>query len=215
MSPRPPTILISAGPSREYFDDVRFLSNASSGAMGIEVARAAVSRGARAVLALGPVALAPPAGVEVHSFVSALELDAITKRLWPEVDAFVATAAVCDYRPSTRLAGKRKKTGDEWIETLTPNPDVLALRSEEKGARVLVGFALEADPRRDEAERKLRAKRLDVIILNSTQNLGSRAGRFEWIEAGGRSEEFENITKSALAEKIVAYILSRIAVARR
>lgn len=214
MSPRPPTILINAGPSREYFDDVRFLSNASSGAMGIEVARAAVAVGARTLLALGPVALAPPAGVELLPFVSALELDAITARVWPEVDAFVATAAVSDYRPKTRLAGKRKKSGEEWIETLVPNPDVLARRSEQKGARILIGFALEADPRRDEAERKLRAKRLDVIILNSTQNLGSRAGRFEWIEAGGRREQFENIAKSALAEKIVAYILSRIAVAR-
>ncbi len=203
-------LLITAGPSREYLDDVRYLSNASSGRLGIELARAAAARHHSVDLALGPTHLAAPSKVQLHRFTSAIELDEITAGLWPEVDAFVATAAVADYRPESRLAGKRKKSGDVWTLELVRTPDVLWNRSRDKGDRVLVGFALESDQNIAEAERKLLAKRLDLIILNGPANLGSELGEFLWIEASGPQRRFESATKPELAREIVTFLESRL-----
>ncbi|MEM7164795.1 MAG: phosphopantothenoylcysteine decarboxylase [Planctomycetota bacterium] len=213
---RRPTVLISAGPTREYIDDVRFLSNASSGRMGRAVAVAALEQGCQVHLALGPVApLDVPDGIEIHGFTSARDLDDIARNLWPDVDAFVATAAVADYRPAARIPGKRKKGDGTWQLELVRNPDVLSNRGAEKGARTLVGFALEADPTHAEARRKLVQKGLDLIILNSTANLGSTGGDFDWIEAAPRAEETGNavplrgVTKQQLATRIVDFLLTR------
>ncbi|MFQ5653973.1 MAG: phosphopantothenoylcysteine decarboxylase [Planctomycetota bacterium] len=210
-----PVILVTAGPSREHLDDVRFLSNASSGAMGIAVAAAAARRGLTAHLALGPVSPEAiegmPDGVTFHPFLSAEDLDGIARRLWPEVDALVAAAAVCDYRPARRIRGKRKKDAPDWPLTLVRTPDVLAQRARDKEQRVLVGFALEARPRREEALRKLVKKGLDLILLNSTANLGSTAGDFEWLEAGGETRSFTGVLKTELAERLVDYVMETFA----
>lgn len=220
-----PTLLVSAGPTREYIDDVRFLSNASSGRMGTAVAAAAAARGCPVHLALGVACeLEIPAGIEVHRFTSARDLDDIAARLWPGIDALVATAAVADYRPARRIPGKRKKGNGEWTLELVRNPDVLANRGREKGARTLVGFALEADPTLAEARRKLVQKGLDLIILNSTANLGSAGGDFDWVEAAALSGDdavlsqddtgvavapLRGVTKHELAEKIVEFVIAR------
>lgn len=218
MRSSPPVVLISAGPTREYIDDVRFLSNASSGRMGLAVAVAAHELGCTVHLALGPTRLDVPAGIHVHPFTSAVELDQIAEKLWPEVDAFVATAAVADYRPAERIAGKRKKGDGEWSLELVRNPDVLANRGRQKGSRVLVGFALESDPTHAEARRKLVQKRLDLIILNSTANLGSTGGDFDWIEAGSSIQpgapdvesavELRGVTKDQLALRIAEFVVA-------
>lgn len=204
------TLLVSAGPTREHIDDVRFISNSSSGRMGMAIAEAALARGWQVHLALGPTPVPPPAGVELHPFTSARDLDAISKRLWPTVDAFVATAAVGDYRPEIRLAGKKKKREDRWRLELVLNPDILAERSREKGSRTLVGFALEAKPRREEALRKLVQKGLDLIILNSTANLGSSEGDFDWIEGSGKVEALTAVSKTDVAERIVTFLTEKM-----
>lgn len=206
-----PTLLVTAGPSREYFDDVRFLSNASSGRMGVAVANAAAERGWCVHLALGEGSTAAgtiDARVRVHPFVSARDLSAICAELWPEVNAFVATAAVCDYRPGDRVSGKRKKTPGDWEMTLVPNPDVLAELSLEKGNRLLVGFALEASRDRDEARRKLEEKHLDVILLNTTSNLGSDSGDYLWMPRDGEEQPFDDISKQELGVRIADYVES-------
>lgn len=217
------TLLVSAGPSREFIDDVRFLSNPSTGSMGIAVAEAAAQRGWRVHLALGPTHLRPDPAldrIELHPFVSALDLEAIAVRLWPEVDAFVATAAVADYRPAERITGKRKKEPGDWTVRFVRNPDVLANRGREKGHRTLVGFALEAVPDVTEARRKQVEKNLDLIILNTAINFGSPGGDFTWIEAersgepgleATRSEPIAKParTKLALAREIVSFLEER------
>lgn len=206
-----PTLLVSAGPTREYIDDVRYITNGSSGQMGMAVAAAAADSGWLVHLALGPSSVPPPTHpqLQVHPFTSATDLDDIAQRVWPEVDAFVATAAVGDYRPRERFAGKKKKGESPWILELVRNPDVLARRGEHKGQRTLVGFALESQPRREEALRKLVEKGLDLIILNGTANLGSTAGDFDWIEAGGNVENLTALSKGALAQRIVSFLDAR------
>lgn len=205
--PRSPgTLLVTAGPSREYFDDVRYLSNGASGALGIAVARRAAALGWTVHLALGPTHLAPPEGVTVHTFVSADDLDAICRTLWPEVDVFVATAAVCDYRPAERTPGKRKKEPGDWTPTLVRTPDVLAGRGEEKGNRTLVGFSLESGAGTDEARRKLVKKNLDLILWNTPANLGQCEGRYRWITAGVEDEELELLPKEEIADRILRFV---------
>ena len=203
------TLLITAGPSREYFDDVRFLSNASSGQMGIAVAEKARERGWHVQLALGPVEAQVPAGIDVHRYTSARELDEICQELWPEVDAFVATAAVCDYRPQQRVTGKRKKDGDDWALTLVRNPDVLLERSKDKGERTLVGFALEPHFDLSEAKRKLEQKSLDLILLNTPHSLGQEKSHYHWL-APDTHEDLGAIDKPSLAERIVDFLGDRV-----
>ncbi len=212
------TLLITAGPSREYFDDVRYLSNASSGRMGIAVAESALARGWRVHLALGPVTAEVPAGVQHHPFVSARELEAQVEALWPEVDALVATAAVCDYRPATRIPGKRKKGSaqEDWRVHLIRNPDILLGRAPFKEQRTFVGFALEPHLDLQEARRKLRDKALDLILLNTPASLGAQQSHYHWLTSKSgtsqlRAEDFLHtdlgaIDKGALGEKIVDYI---------
>jgi len=206
-----PVLLITAGPSREHFDDIRFISNGATGALGIAIARAAAEARWRTILALGPTHLSPPAGVEVHRFVCAQELDAICAALWPEVGAFIATAAVCDHRPAERHPGKRKKDGGDWPVRLVPTPDVLANRAAHKGSRVLVGFSLESGAGMEEARRKLVKKRLDLILWNAPENLGAPDGRYTWIEAGdrgaaGAERDLGLLAKEEVATRILHFV---------
>ncbi len=183
--------------------------------MGIEVARAALSAGWEVHLALGPVSHVPPRGVILHPFISACDLDKIAVDLWPRVDALVATAAVCDYRPAERIEGKRKKTAGDWQLRLIRNPDVLAGRSvekeDEKGSRVLVGFALETDQGEEEARRKAVNKRLDLVLCNAPDNLGVAMGDYTWLESGKPALSLPDVAKRDLAEKIVEFIGTRVA----
>ncbi len=123
----PPVLLVTAGPTREPIDDVRYLSNGASGILGIETALAARDAGWQVHLALGPVSSHPPLeGIHLHPFTTARDLEEIAVELWSEVDSLVATAAVCDYRPAEKIAGKRKKSAGDWHLRLVRNPDVLA-----------------------------------------------------------------------------------------
>ncbi|MBV8344603.1 MAG: bifunctional phosphopantothenoylcysteine decarboxylase/phosphopantothenate--cysteine ligase CoaBC [Candidatus Eremiobacteraeota bacterium] len=159
-------VAITAGPTREAFDPVRFLSNASSGATGIELAREAALRGASVTLMLGPTLLEPPAGVDVVRVTTASELYDAALEHAAGADLTIATAAVSDWRPAERSDSKVKKSGEALTVALAPNPDVLAELGRRKGSGFLVGFAAETDHHEKRAREKLRAKHLDAIAVN-------------------------------------------------
>jgi len=166
-------LLISAGPSREPLDPVRYISNRSSGKMGYALARAAVRRGAEVTLISGPTALEPPAGARLISVTTAAEMrDAVIKE-FAQCTAIVMTAAVADYRP-TMVADQKMKRGKEPVELrLEPNPDILKELSDKKDGKLLVGFAAETEELTANAEKKLREKNLDMIIANNVAEAGS------------------------------------------
>src|SRR6266478_5014191 len=158
-------ILITAGPTREYLDDVRFLSNASSGKMGYALAQAALEAGHKVVLVSGPTSLAPPAGCEFHATETTGEMYDACLALFPKCDGVIGAAAVCDYRPRERLSGKIGKTGKPLQLELVETSDILAElgRRKEGNRRWVVGFALESRNPRENALRKLKAKGCDAI----------------------------------------------------
>ncbi len=166
-------LLISAGPSREPLDPVRYISNRSSGRMGYALARAAVRRGAEVTLISGPTALEPPAGARLISVTTAAEMrDAVIKE-FAQCTAIVMTAAVADYRP-TMVADQKMKRGKGPVELrLEPNPDILKELSDKKNGKLLVGFAAETEELTANAEKKLREKNLDMIIANNVTEAGS------------------------------------------
>lgn len=159
-------VVTIAGPTREPFDPVRFVSNASTGATGIALAREALRRGARVTLLLGPTLLEPPANCEVVRFETALDLHAAALEYALGADLTIATAAVADWRPAEPTATKRKKGDGDVLERMVRNPDVLADLGARKRATFLVGFAAETEDHEAHARAKLRAKGLDAIAVN-------------------------------------------------
>jgi phosphopantothenoylcysteine decarboxylase/phosphopantothenate--cysteine ligase len=200
-------VLVTAGPTREPIDDVRYVSNASTGRMGYAIADAAAAEGHDTVLVTGPVMLTPPAGIEVLRVTTALEMEAAVRARFDGVDAVLMTAAVADYRPEARLPGKRKKTDGPWDLRLVPNPDILAGLGREKGARVLLGFALEAADGEENARRKLAAKRLDFIVLNAPGTIGADASDFLVLGADGSRTPYISVTKEFLAQRLVSLVV--------
>ena len=166
-------VLVTAGPTREAIDPVRFLSNRSSGKMGYALAEAAFRRGARTILVSGPTALHPPEGVEYVPVISAAEMrDAVLARL-PETSVVVKAAAVADYRPARVAAQKIRSKAKEISLALEPTADILAEIAPHKGNRIIVGFAAETENLRDSARAKLESKRLDLIVANDVTAEGN------------------------------------------
>jgi phosphopantothenoylcysteine decarboxylase / phosphopantothenate---cysteine ligase len=200
-------VLITAGPTREYLDDVRYLSNASSGRMGFALADAVLAAGHQVVLACGPVALTPPAGCEVHPVETTDELLAICNEQFPQCDGVIATAAVCDYRPKARFPGKLAKTGVSLELELVETADVLADLGRHKAGRWIVGFALESDEfAHVNALRKLKNKNCDAIVLNRPTAIGSGNNSIEIIDPAGRSAATFSGTKSEVAVSLWRWV---------
>ena len=173
------TVLITAGPTYERIDPVRFIGNYSSGKMGYALADEAAARGARVVLVSGPVAVrAENSGVEVRPVESACEMLAECEKVFPEADIAIMAAAVADYAPEETATRKIKRERDEVpVIHLKKNPDIAAtLGAAKRPGQVLVGFALETDHELDNAADKLRRKRLDMIVLNSLRDAGAGFG---------------------------------------
>jgi phosphopantothenoylcysteine decarboxylase/phosphopantothenate--cysteine ligase len=166
-------VLVTAGPTREHLDPVRFLSNRSSGRMGYALAEAARDRGHDVVLVSGPVALSPPEGVEVVDIVSALDMLAAVSARLPWCDALIMCAAVADWRPASCSAVKLKKRAMEAQLTLVPNPDILAELAPKKAARLFIGFAAETHDLLAEAQGKLARKGLDLVVANDVTQPGA------------------------------------------
>ncbi len=166
-------LLVTAGPSREPVDPVRYLSNRSSGKMGYALARVGARRGAEVTLVSGPSALTPPAGVRFVPVTTAAEMrDAVLKE-FPHSTAVLMAAAVTDYRPRKVSASKLKR-GDGTMElTLEPNPDILKELGQTKRAQTLIGFAAETEALVVNAKKKLREKNLEMIVANNVTEEGS------------------------------------------
>jgi phosphopantothenoylcysteine decarboxylase/phosphopantothenate--cysteine ligase len=195
-------VAITAGPTREAFDPVRFLSNASTGATGIALAREAALRGARVTLLLGPTLLEPPAGVDVVRITTADELRDAALKHAVGADLTIATAAVADWRPAEHAESKLKKSGEDLTVRLAPNPDVLAALAQRRESGFLVGFAAETDEHEARARAKLRAKHLDAIAVNDVSGergfgTGENALVLLWGEDGRR--ELGRTDKTTLA----------------
>lgn len=199
-------VLITGGPTREPFDPVRFLSNASTGATAIALAREAALRGAHVTLLLGPTLLDPPAGVDVVRVSTAYELyDAALDRA-AGADLVIAAAAVADWRPAERSESKVHKTGGDLTVRLAPNPDVLATLGKRKGSSFLVGFAAETDDHEARAREKLRRKHLDAIAVNDVSGeRGFGTGENELVLLWGEDErrDLGRGEKGALATRLL------------
>jgi len=159
-------VLVSAGPTREALDPVRYLSNRSSGKMGYAVAEAAQRRGARTVLVSGPTTLKPPEGVELLPVTTAAEMRQAVLAQWPAATVLVKAAAVADFRPRQHASQKIRKTGKELTLVLEPTEDILSEVAKQKGSRIVVGFAAETEDLVAHAQGKLRSKDLDLIVAN-------------------------------------------------
>ena len=199
-------ILITAGPTREYIDDVRFLSNASSGRMGYSLARAAVANGHEVVLVTGPADLPPPMECDIHRIETTDQLREVCMKLFPECDGVIATAAVCDYRPKDRVTGKITKTGQPVVLELTETSDVLAELGASKANQWVVGFALESQDPRNNAMRKLRMKKCDYIVLNDTSAISSLTNRIEILNPDAATVAVFEGPKEQIATDLMALI---------
>jgi phosphopantothenoylcysteine decarboxylase / phosphopantothenate---cysteine ligase len=173
-------VVVTAGPTREYIDPVRFISNPSTGKMGYALAEAARRRGGDVVLLTGPTSLGPPAGVRVRPFVSAAELMALADEEAGSADVILAAAAVGDYTPETPATEKIKKADGPMVLRLKRTPDVLGTLGERFGDAtnrpVLVGFAAETESVVANARSKLEAKHLDLVVANDVTRPGSGFG---------------------------------------
>lgn len=200
--------LVTAGPTREFIDPVRFLSNPSTGRMGFAVARAARAAGHEVVLVAGPVALRTPKGVRRVDVVSARDMLAAVEA--ERFDCLVATAAVADWRPAQRAAKKLKKHEMEGLLRLVRNPDILkTVAAKRRSGRrpLLIGFAAETGEPTAEAARKCREKRLDLVVANDVTAAGSGFGtttnRVAFVFPDGRIERLPLLSKAAVARRLV------------
>nr|PZN10332.1 MAG: bifunctional phosphopantothenoylcysteine decarboxylase/phosphopantothenate--cysteine ligase CoaBC [Caldicoprobacter oshimai] len=166
-------ILVTAGPTREYLDPVRFISNPSSGKMGYAIAAACAERGAEVELVSGPVSIAPPPGVKLYRVETAQEMFEKVMEIFPSCHMVFKAAAVGDYRPETYCPTKIKKDSDKLILTLVKNPDILKELGKRKGKCILVGFAAETENIEEYATKKMREKNLDFIVANDVTRQGS------------------------------------------
>jgi phosphopantothenoylcysteine decarboxylase/phosphopantothenate--cysteine ligase len=208
-------MLITAGPTREFFDTVRFLSNPSSGKMGYAIAAAARRRGHDVTLITGPVAIRPAGGLNVIHVVSAAEMASAAKIVFRDADAAVFTAAVCDYRPEQRLARKLKKQAKPRTVRLVPTEDIAATLGRRKGRRVTIGFAMEDHDAEKRAAAKLAEKRCDAIVLNGPENIGGNRATVRVLTApGGWTGPWEG-TKAQIGRRLVRLVEDLVAAKSR
>lgn len=207
-------ILITAGPTREYLDDVRYLSNASSGRMGYALAEAALALGHEVVLVSGPVDLRPPLGCEVRGVETTAQMRDACLAAFPACDGVIAAAAVCDYRPVQRVAGKIAKTGGPVTIEMIETDDVLAELGRSKDGRWVVGFALEAENPRERALQKLRAKNCDWIVLNAPTAIAAETNAVELLGPEGAAVASWSGSKATVAAALLRWLDGRYSAAQ-
>jgi phosphopantothenoylcysteine decarboxylase / phosphopantothenate---cysteine ligase len=199
-------ILVTAGPTHEPIDGVRFLANRSTGKMGFAVAAEAARRGARVTVVAGPVGLPDPAGVEVVRVETSAEMAASVFERFEASDVVVMAAAVADFRPDRAVPGKLKKEAGPPELKLEPAIDILATLGKRKENQILVGFAAETDRAVDEGRRKLAEKNLDLLVANEVgrpgTGFGSETNRAAILTASGDDVELRDWTKTELAQAI-------------
>ena len=205
------SVIVTAGPTREKIDGVRFISNYSSGKMGFAIARAAAKRGALVTLITGPVHLETPPGVNRLNIESALEMHDAAASSFKSCNIFIGAAAVSDYRPLDPSEGKMKKENPEIKLTLVRNPDILAEFGLQKAlGQLAVGFALETQTGLSNARKKLKAKNLDLIAFNffdrKTSGFEVDTNILTLIDKEGTTTELPQLTKDDAAEKLLDFI---------
>lgn len=202
-------ILVTAGPTREFIDPIRFISNPSTGAFGYEIADAALRRGHKVVLISGPTHSSPPKGAKYIPVVTALDMKAAVEKYYPFVDCLIMVGAVSDYRPAKYISRKIRKTRKRLIVELKRNPDILFELGRRKEDRILVGFSLETEDLIKNAKQKLKLKNLDLIVssLFNKRNppFGDQRIRTVIIDREGKIEKFF-YSKDVLSKKILAKV---------
>jgi phosphopantothenoylcysteine decarboxylase/phosphopantothenate--cysteine ligase len=197
------TLLVTAGPTVEDIDPVRFVSNRSSGRMGYRVAEAARDRGAQVILVSGPTSLPAPSGVEVVAVRSAEEMATAVDEHFGRATVVVAAAAVADYRPASVATSKLKKGEGSLALELVRTGDILASLGEKKGERLLIGFAAETDDLVARARAKLEAKRLDLIVANDVRaGFGDDTNAATLLRRAGKPVDVPLVSKRELADRI-------------
>ncbi len=201
------TIIVTAGPTQEALDPVRFLTNRSSGKMGYAIAEAAFRRGAKVILISGPVTLKPPTGVTVVPVQTAQQMRTAVLEHLEQSDIIIKTAAVADYYVSNIPKQKLKKTATRLSLELDPTPDILAEVGQKKGNRILIGFAAETDNLLEEARRKMNQKNCDMLVANLVNRKGlgfeSNQNEVDIITQSGQVVHAGPAEKSEIAERIL------------
>ena len=204
---------VSAGPTYEQIDPVRFIGNQSSGKMGIAIAQELHNRGAEVTLVMGPTNLNfSENGLKLIRVMTAEEMYEACNKLFDETDIAVMAAAVADYTPSTKSEKKIKKTGDKLVIELTKTKDILKrLGDKKKSGQVLVGFALETDDEKENARNKLKEKNADLMVLNSLNDaeagFGHDTNKVTIFEKSGKEFQFDTKSKANVAKDIVDTII--------
>lgn len=203
-------ILITSGPTRQYIDPVRYLTNASSGRMGRALAAAALDAGHEVIIVSGPVDVVYPSSARVISVVSTEEMLAAAQEVFPTCDGLIGVAAPSDYRPVKVAPNKIAKTGEPLLLHLVETDDVVATLGATKTTQWLVGFALETEDHRLRALAKLEKKHCDLIVLNGPEAMHATSNNVEVLDRAGAVIESLAGPKEDVARGIFAVIEQRL-----
>ncbi len=198
------TFLITAGPTREYLDPVRYISNASSGKMGYVLAEVAQRRGAEVILISGPTNTKPPEGANTIFVESALDMEKEVAKYAALSNVVIASAAVSDYRPEKREKEKIKTKLRKISMNLVRNPDILGKLGKRKDAKCLIGFALETKNLEKNARQKLKEKNLDMIIANTAKAMGRNEATVKIFTKSGKTILLREMRKEKIADRILS-----------
>lgn len=203
------TILITSGPTREYIDPVRFISNSSSGKMGKSIVEEAIKKGFKVVVVKGPseTEIKISKKCKVINVVSAKEMFNSVKENLKFADIFIGVAAVADYTPAFFSKVKIKKNKNILNLKLKKNPDIIGYVAKHKGNKTVIGFALESDNILEYATKKLKEKKLDMIVANGTETISSEKSTPCLIFSNGKKKKLKSATKQYIAKEIVNEII--------
>ncbi|MCA9247175.1 MAG: phosphopantothenoylcysteine decarboxylase [Planctomycetales bacterium] len=203
-------MLITSGPTRQYLDPVRYLTNASSGRMGRALAEAALDLGHEVTIVSGPVDVVYPTGARVIDVVSTEEMLAASRAAFANAQGVIGAAAPCDYRPERIEPHKIAKTGEPLLVKLEETDDVVATLGREKTGQWMVGFALETEDHRLRALAKLEKKSCDLMVLNGPEAMDSLNNQVEILDPAGHVVAAYAGTKEAVAQGILLEIQKRL-----
>jgi phosphopantothenoylcysteine decarboxylase/phosphopantothenate--cysteine ligase len=204
-------ILLTSGPTRQYLDPVRYITNASSGRMGAAITQAALDLGHEVKIVSGPVAIDYPANSEVFNVITTEEMHQQVSQLFPDCDCFIGVAAPCDYMPRRVLDHKLTKTGEPLHLELIETVDIVAsMGTTKKNGQYVVGFALETEDRRFRAIAKMQRKCCDLIVSNSETAIDSQLNNVEILAPGGVTVACAEGSKLDVARVIMKVIHERL-----
>jgi phosphopantothenoylcysteine decarboxylase/phosphopantothenate--cysteine ligase len=203
-------ILITSGPTRQYLDPIRYLTNASSGRMGSAIAGAVLDAGHEAIVVSGPVEVEYPQQAEVIPVVSTEEMLEVCRKTFPTCIGLIGVAAACDYRPVKVAENKIRKTGEPLVVHFVETPDVVATLGSIKESQWMVAFALETEDQRMRALQKLERKSCDLVVVNGPKALASSETEVEIIDTQGTVIGSFSGSKPQVAREVLRVIQERL-----